>query len=1068
MSATPFPDVGDSSWYLGSVAGGGTSGTITITVQINIGASGTLVNWAKLSYADAAGAAMPTKRASASTVVGEPYMMITKSGLATANPGQTVMYAISYTNVGITSAYDVIITDTYPAGVTFVNANPAPSNPGVGDNIWYIGTVAPGSGGMIFVNVTVSETVPIGTFLTNMVHCDYETSGGTAMPPATDICVTTVINPDIVLSKTGPATAEPGETLAYTITCTNVGTGMAYNLLVTEYYPVGETFVASVPAPDIGNNIWIISAITPGGSFTITVTMQVDLVASGNLTNTVAADYENGAGVPYRRWANWTTIVQAPGPVRAPIRINSNADFDAAHGVVDGAGSAIDPWIIADWEIDGTGQGYCIYVGNTTEHFTIRDCTLTNASGTWNAPYFTNSSIILYNAINGTVSNNTLTGNDATGVYLFASSGNLISQNNASNNGAGFYLHSSAHNTLSDNQAMDSTDSGIIFAMGSHNNSIIGNQLTGGYVGLYIRSYSNDAIVQCNTMENNDYGIEVVNVNNSVIANNDAISNGLYGIFLASSINNTIANNTASNSEYGIKLENSNYNVIASNNASENSWLGISLTGSDGNAVTGNVLSYNGNGICLAQGSTGNTIEGNIAVSGYWRGIWLDGSGSNTVIGNNASENGRSLNGGWGFYLNNSSNNTIANNTASSNAYYNVRLISSYGNEICRNDFYKGASGEQATDDGVNSWDAGYPFGGNYWSDHNATDIFSGPGQDIPGSDGICDLPYLAISGGDASDGYPLAQPHGSSPSGDVIAPFHSDEYPSPGGFTKQAAPTMSVRVTDWGTGVNASTMKFYIDGFMIFYEIGAIAGGFNVSYTHGSPYSDGQSITCRIAAKDYAGNTLDFTWHFTVDLTSPTVLSTYPQDGELNVSIAATINVTFSEVMNHASAESAFQMSPPTAGTFTWLGGVMFFAPIGNLSGGMDYSVAVGTGARDVAGNQMPANLTFAFRTESPVDEAAPSHGGETPAPGGQATNTTPVISVNVTDFLSGVDLSTVRLYVQGYSIMYDSMVIAGGYSVSYWHEGGFAHGAMVTCRIVARDFAGNLLDYTWTFTVP
>jgi hypothetical protein len=38
----------------------------------------------------------------------------------------------------------------------------------------------------------------------------------------------------------------------------------------------------------------------------------------------------------------------------------------------------------------------------------------------------------------------------------------------------------------------------------------------------------------------------------------------------------------------------------------------------------------------------------------------------------------------------------------------------------------------------------------------------------------------------------------------------------------------------------------------------------------------------------------------------------------------------------------------------------------------------------------------------------------------------------------------------------------------VSYWHEGGFAHGATVSCRIVARDYAGNLLDYTWTFTVP
>jgi hypothetical protein len=46
-----------------------------------------------------------------------------------------------------------------------------------------------------------------------------------------------------------------------------------------------------------------------------------------------------------------------------------------------------------------------------------------------------------------------------------------------------------------------------------------------------------------------------------------------------------------------------------------------------------------------------------------------------------------------------------------------------------------------------NIWDDGYPFGGNYWSDFptrypGVGNDYSGPGQDIPGSDEIWDEPY--------------------------------------------------------------------------------------------------------------------------------------------------------------------------------------------------------------------------------------------------------------------------------------------------------------------------------------
>ena len=62
--------------------------------------------------------------------------------------------------------------------------------------------------------------------------------------------------------------------------------------------------------------------------------------------------------------------------------------------------------------------------------------------------------------------------------------------------------------------------------------------------------------------------------------------------------------------------------------------------------------------------------------------------------------------------------------------------------------------------DAKNEWDDGYPSGGNFWSNYNGSDKFSGPNQDIPGNDGIGDTNFTFDA--DSSDNYPLYSPVGS------------------------------------------------------------------------------------------------------------------------------------------------------------------------------------------------------------------------------------------------------------------------------------------------------------------
>jgi hypothetical protein len=55
----------------------------------------------------------------------------------------------------------------------------------------------------------------------------------------------------------------------------------------------------------------------------------------------------------------------------------------------------------------------------------------------------------------------------------------------------------------------------------------------------------------------------------------------------------------------------------------------------------------------------------------------------------------------------------------------------------------------------------GYPSGGNYWSDYVGSDLYGGPLQNVVGSDGIGDLPYVIDTNN--TDRYPLTSPWSST-----------------------------------------------------------------------------------------------------------------------------------------------------------------------------------------------------------------------------------------------------------------------------------------------------------------
>ena len=197
------------------------------------------------------------------------------------------------------------------------------------------------------------------------------------------------------------------------------------------------------------------------------------------------------------------------------------------------------------------------------------------------------------------------------------------------------------------------------------------------------------------------------------------------------------------------------------------------------NTITGNIILNNSIGIQLLEDSpSNNTITGNNISSNNYCGILLGYSSNNTITGNNISSNNY-----CGIELRYSSNsNAITGNTISNNDEGIYLWGSSNNNNIYHNNFINNT--QSADDECNNSWDNGYPSGGNYWDDFDEPN----EGAYDNNSDGIVDSPY-PIPGDSNQDRYPLMEPWN-------ITPVTTFVNISPPTQTVSAGETFTVNIT--------------------------------------------------------------------------------------------------------------------------------------------------------------------------------------------------------------------------------------------------------------------------------
>jgi parallel beta-helix repeat protein len=379
-------------------------------------------------------------------------------------------------------------------------------------------------------------------------------------------------------------------------------------------------------------------------------------------------------------------------------------------------------------------------------------------------------SVISLVSPNITISGFTLkNGMDGIGVW---SQGDNVSENIVTQTRHGIALHFAGETIIKCN-ILTQNSYGIVLdrASGSilRNNIITNNSYNLDIFGVELSDYIHDIdssntvngkpvyylinkhnlVIEMSNYPNAGY-LAIVNSSNVNVRNLNLTDNG-QGILSAFSINSTITNVTVSNCACGIHLVGTSGNFVVNSTIMNNEYGIMDQAG--GNIIQYNNMTDNLNAIKLHYSSnslvTENTIEGN------YKGIVV-GDGRNNIITHNLITNNSQ-----GIGLVEAYNNAITANTITNNDYALAFALSNEGNIITHNNFInntQNVDSNYGTSHLLCTWDSGYPTGGNYWSNYNGTDLYSGPFQNEPGPDGIGDSPYTIDENN--TDNYPFTEPY--------------------------------------------------------------------------------------------------------------------------------------------------------------------------------------------------------------------------------------------------------------------------------------------------------------------
>jgi len=505
----------------------------------------------------------------------------------------------------------------------------------------------------------------------------------------------------------------------------------------------------------------------------------------------------------------------------APIRIDGDAGFTAANGVVGGTGAPGDPYVIEGWEILASGSAG-IWIRGTRQYFVVRNGTVHSG--------LTIPGVYLQNALNGRLEN-LYVPNNSPGVlvetcqYVWMQGISVAGGTSAD----GVVVANSRNVTFADGTIFNLQRG--IGVSGSSDVAIVGTDFTQPFTaidlwgdGLSTMNYT----VAGNRFHPQSVVLQAFGIANITVRDNTVTIAGV-GFNVDSSSMVTIERNIVEDGpqQPGIAVRKST-DVRVLNNLLNNSVGGLLIEDTLNATVSGNDVLGGGilvRGQTLPQWTTlsfaANTVNG-LPFAAY-RGcsdVVLDGAAvaqvlmvqcsrvrvSNITFSDtlmpialasvqDAEVSDNEMMGtmgdaairvteavdltiarnrvrdsvSHGAWIWHTDRLTVVENTFEANQI-GLMLLNATAGRLYHNNFIHATLWNAYTIVNLGSkWDDGYPSGGNYWSDYMGADNCSGAGQDIcTGGDGIGDT--VQSVGPDGYDRYPLRNPIGISAQSPVSA----------------------------------------------------------------------------------------------------------------------------------------------------------------------------------------------------------------------------------------------------------------------------------------------------------
>lgn len=221
--------------------------------------------------------------------------------------GSDVLYKIILENNDNQKLVNLQLEMVYPDGVGYISSTPNADN--LSGTTFTIPDLIPGQNAAVLIKAQTSGNINDIKNLIARLHYHYSSfSSEFTKEQAFSIHI---IASDINMQLSGPATANNGDSVVYTLSYGNNSQSDINNAKIQLDYPDGFTFTSSNPSSSQGqNNVWPISSLPQGSQGTITITGTFNAAPGESKTLTASFLALSGTGSDITQAStNFTTAI---------------------------------------------------------------------------------------------------------------------------------------------------------------------------------------------------------------------------------------------------------------------------------------------------------------------------------------------------------------------------------------------------------------------------------------------------------------------------------------------------------------------------------------------------------------------------------------------------------------------------------------------------------------------------------------------------------------------------------------------------------------------------------------